>query len=127
MPNLDRTRQFANETAAVATLRLLSTAEVQYMSIYGRFAKSLAELGPPASGAASESGADLIPSDLASTGQKAGFKFSLTGDGRDYQIAAVPLTFGTTGSRTFYSDKDLTIHENRGPQPATANSPQFGQ
>jgi type IV pilus assembly protein PilA len=121
VPKLQKAKQFAQETAAIAALRALHSAQVQYSSQYGRFAASLTELGPPASGSSSPAAADLIMNDLAG-GEKQGYKFSMTGNSGGYQITAVPVTFGTTGSRTFYSDQTMVVRENDGPEPATANS-----
>jgi hypothetical protein len=38
----------------------------------------------------------------------------------------VPSVFGSTGSRTFFSDQSLAIRENYGQEPATANSKEVG-
>jgi len=118
---LQKSRMFAQETAAIQVIRTLHTAEVQYSSQFGRFAASLTELGPPASGGPTASAADIIDSSLAS-GRKNGYTFTLTGSATGYQITAVPDAFGVTGSRTFFSDQTMVIHENDGPEPATANS-----
>jgi hypothetical protein len=50
----------------------------------------------------------------------------MTGNGAEYQILAVPISFGVTGSRTFYSDQTMVIRENDGPAPATVNSKEVG-
>jgi type IV pilus assembly protein PilA len=121
MPKLSNAKRFAQETAALRAIQTIHTAEVQYSSQYGRFATSLAELGPPATGAASPSAADLIGNDLAN-GEKQGYKFTVTGTPVGYTVNANPTQFGTTGSKTFYSDQTMTIHENDGPEPATVNS-----
>ena len=121
VPKLSKAKQFAQETAALAAIRTIHSAQVQYSSQYGRFAASLTELGPPATGSASPASADLIMNDLAS-GKKQGYTFTMTGSGGGYQINASPETFGTTGSRTFYSDQTMVVRENDGPEPATANS-----
>ncbi len=49
----------------------------------------------------------------------------MTAVGTGYQIVAVPVTFGETGSRTFFSDQTMVIHQNKGPDPATAASPEL--
>ncbi len=110
VPNLHRAEMAAREASAVAAIRTIHTAEVQYSSEYGHFAASLADL------------ASLIDAELAS-GQKNGYKFSLSASGTGYQITAVPLTFNVTGARTFFSDETLTIRQNHGAEPATASSP----
>ena len=112
----------AQETAAISVIRTLQTAEVQYYSQYGRYAASLAELGPPASGASAAAGADLIAGDLAA-GAKQGYRFTVTGSRDGYVITAVPEVYNSTGSRAFYSDQSMIIHQNHGREPATAGSP----
>jgi type IV pilus assembly protein PilA len=121
LPKLNRARMFAQETAAIGAIRTIHTAQVQYTSQYGRFATTLAELGPPASGAPSAASAELIGSDLAS-GEKGGYKFTMTGNPTGYQINAIPVAYNATGSRTFYSDQTMVIRENSGSDPATPQS-----
>jgi type IV pilus assembly protein PilA len=120
-PKLMRARMFAQETAAIGAIRTLHTAQVQYTSQFGRFATSLTELGPPASGGANAAAADLIGGDLAG-GVKGGYKFTMTGNPSGYVIAAAPEAYNATGTRTFYSDQSMVIRENSGPEPATLQS-----
>ena len=110
-----------DEAAAVTAIRTIQTMQVEYNSRYGRFASSLLELGPPASGTANASSADLIDSAMAA-GEKSGYKFTMTGNQSGYAISAVPVAYGNTGSRTFYSDQTRAVRENEGPEPATASS-----
>ena len=121
LPKLNKARMYAMETAAIAHIRTLHTAQTQYFSQFGKFAPSLVELGPPASGAATAAAADLIPNDLA-LGDKGGYKFTMVGTPGGYTINANPTAFGNTGSRTFYSDQSLVIRENYGQEPATDKS-----
>ena len=109
------------EMAAQAAIKAIHSAQVQYYSQYGRYATSLTELGPPASGAASISAADLIGNDLAG-GEKQNYKFSVTGNGGGYVINATPLTYNSSGRRSFYSDQSMVVHANDGPEPATLQS-----
>ncbi len=125
LPKLNKARMYAQETAALKAIQTLNTTQVQYNSTFGRFATSLTELGPPTSGTANASAADLISGDLAS-GEKQGYKFTLTGTPGGYTITAVPSAFGSTGSRTFFSDQSLVIRENYGQEPATVNSREVG-
>ena len=124
LPKLSRARMQSQEVAAIAAIRTLHTAQVQYYSTYGRFATSLTELGPPASGNANAASADLIGNDL-SGGDKSGYKFTLTGNTGGYVINASPVAFNSSGSRTFYSDQTMVIHQNYGQEPATLNSPEL--
>ena len=115
---------FAQEMGAMKTITTIHTAEAQYFSQFGKFAGSLQELGPPASGAAGPSAADLIPGLLANTGEGSGYKYVLTLTATGYTVNANPDAFGTTGTRTFYSDQSLTIHNHYGQEPASATDPE---
>jgi type IV pilus assembly protein PilA len=121
VPKYNRTQMYMRETAAIKAIQTIHQMEVQYQSQYGKYAASLAELGPPASGAPTPAAADLIGRDL-SEGLKQGYKFTLTGVPGGYQVSAVPETYNSSGSRSFYSDQTMVIRENYGPEPATANS-----
>ncbi len=122
IPRLGTARMQAQEMAAVRQIQTIHAAQSMYMSQFGKFAVNLQELGPPASGGqAGPSGADLIPGDLAQ-GEKTGYKYTLQATPNGYSINVNPLTFGTTGRRTFYSDQTLGIRENWGAEPATVSS-----
>jgi len=124
LPKLNRARMYTQETAAIAAVKAIHTAQVQYYSQFNRYATSLAELGPPASGQANASAADMIGNDLAN-GLKQGYKFTVTGAQGGYTVLAVPETYNTSGSRTFFSDQSMVIHEHYGPEPATAQDPEM--
>ena len=121
VPNLTRARMHAQETAAIAAIKTIHTAQVQYYSTYGKYATSLTELGPPPNGAPGAAAADIIGNDLAN-GLKQGYRFTVTGSGGGYIINANPDVFGNSGSKTFYSDQSMVIKVNEGPEPATASS-----
>ncbi len=125
LPKLNNATRYAHETAAVKAIQTIHTVQVQYNSQYGRYATSLTELGPPATGSPTAAAADLIGNDLAQ-GEKSGYKFTLTGSPGGYVINATPVTFGSSGSRTFYSDQSMVIRENYGPEPATGTSKELG-
>jgi type IV pilus assembly protein PilA len=116
---------YAQETAALKAIQTINTAQVQYNSTFNRYAQSLTELGPPASGNSNASAADLIGGDLAS-GDKQGYKFTVAGTPSGYTVSGVPAVFGSTGSRTFFSDQSLVVRENYGQEPATVNSKEVG-
>jgi prepilin-type N-terminal cleavage/methylation domain-containing protein len=115
----------AKETAAITNITTIHKAQAQYSSQFGRYATSLAELGPPTSGQPGPEGADLIPKDLAS-GTKGGYNFVMEGTATGYKINANPVAYGNTGRRSFYSDQTMVIREHWGQEPATANSPEIG-
>lgn len=129
IPNFLRSRMRANETAAIAALRSITTAQVSYQSTYNRgYSPSLDALKPPAPGnqpTALE--ADLIDPVLATT-QRNGYVFNYTpvdsdGDGiiDQYTINANPLQPGRTGDKYFFVDHSNIIRENIGG-PADATS-----
>lgn len=120
-PRYKQSMRLAHETAAIAAIQTLNSMQVQYYSQFGRYATSLAELGPPQSGAAGASAADLIDGSLAA-GSKSGYKFTLSANQSGYTVNASPEVFNTSGARTFFSDQNMTIHVNDGQEPATANS-----
>lgn len=124
LPKLNNATRYAHETAALKAIQTIHTMQVQYNSQYGHYATSLTEMGPPATGAANASAADLIDSSLAA-GEKSGYKFTMTGNQGGYQISAVPTAYGNTGSRTFFSDQSMVIRVNDGPEPATASSKEY--
>ncbi|HXB74613.1 MAG TPA: prepilin-type N-terminal cleavage/methylation domain-containing protein [Candidatus Acidoferrales bacterium] len=124
VPKYQKTQIFVRETAAIAAMQTIHKMEVQYQSQYGRYAISLTELGPPASGAPSPAAADLIGNDL-SGGVNKGYKFTLTGTQGGYVINANPINFGSDGNRTFFSDQSMVIRNNFGQEPATATSPEL--
>jgi type IV pilus assembly protein PilA len=121
LPKLDKARMYSQEMAAIRQIQTIHTAQTQYFSQYGRYATSLTELGPPASGQPSPTAADLIPGDLAK-GNKSGFHFIVQGTPTGYSVNANPVVYNSTGRRTFYSDQSLVIHENWGQEPATVNN-----
>src|SRR5437867_2684328 len=78
MPSLLRSRQAANETAAVSTLKQINTAEVTYSSASRNVYGSLADLVSTG----------FLDSSLNST--KAGYNYNveLSGDSRNYTASA---------------------------------------
>jgi prepilin-type N-terminal cleavage/methylation domain-containing protein len=124
VPKLDKARMHTQEMAAIQQIRTIHTAQTQYYSQFGRYAKTLEELGPPASGAAGPAAADLIPGDLAK-GEKSGYRFILQATPTGYSIHANPVAYNSTGRRSFYSDQTLVVRENWGQEPADANSPEI--
>lgn len=125
VPKYNQTQMYMRETAAVKAIQTIHQMEVQYQSQYGRYATSLAELGPPQSGNPGPASADLIGRDL-SEGEKQGYRFTVTGSQGGYVIQAQPVTYGSSGRKSFYSDQTMVIRENDGPEPASASSREMG-
>jgi len=126
VPKFNVARMNANEVAVINEVRTIHAAQAQYLSQFGRFATTLAELGPPASGGPGPQAADLIPQVLAA-GEKDGYVFTMTATPQGYSVSAVPKTYNTTGRRTFYSDQSMSIHQNWSSEPANASSPELGK
>ena len=109
VPNLKRAQVRSHEVMTIQDIRLIHMAQAQYATQYGGYATSLAQLVP------------LIPKDLGS-GFKNGYRFTLRGGPKEYAVRAEPVSFGTTGTCTYYSNQTLVIRENPGRAPATADS-----
>ena len=123
VPKMNNQMMAAHEMAAIRQITTIHQAETQYYSQFGKYA-ALVELGPPASGAAGPSAADLIPKILAD-GKNSGYVFAVQNTATGYAVTAVPETFNSTGRRTFYSDQTLQIRNNWTQEPANANSPEI--
>ena len=76
IPNLISAHTNASETVVIREIQTIHQAQLQYLSQFGEYAATLAELGPPASGVAGPHAAKLIPASLAS-GEKNGYVFTL--------------------------------------------------
>src|ERR1700734_4062399 len=123
VPKLGSARMNANEMAVIREMQTINTMQTQYMSQFGRFATTMAELGPPTSGGPGPQAADLIPSSLA-VGEKDGYIFTLTATPSGYTLNANPKVFNTSGRRTFYTDQNGLIHQNWSAEAANASSPE---
>jgi type IV pilus assembly protein PilA len=122
IPSLLRSRESANESSAVASLRTINTGMISYNSAYPTigFAASLVNLGGPIGIACTPttSSACLIDTVLANNGSpsgsgKSGYTFLATGSGgppnTTYYATAIPLTVNTTGTRSFCSVSDAVV------------------
>jgi len=124
VPKLGSAKMNANEMAVLREIQTVSSMETQYMSQFGRYATTLAELGPPTSGGPGPQAADLIPGSLAS-GDKDGYIFTLAATPQGYTLNVNPKAYNSTGRRTFFCDQSMIIHQNWSAEPANASSPEF--
>jgi len=143
IPNLLRARMAANEAAAVGSLRVINTAAVSYSATYPNgFPPSLDSLG--GSGTPTCDHAELIDTTLAS-GQKSGYVFSYAlisrtrlaprlspeaiqagcseAGGTGYAASADPVSRGTTGRRSFYTDQTGIIRFDPSGAATAASAP----
>lgn len=148
IPNLLRSRIAANESATVASLRTLITAQITYTGQYPQvgYASTLAALGP-AAGPPDQTQADVIDASLA-TGLKSGYgyqstaatdnctspdaaftNFIATGLNMTFEIYACPMVQNRTGIRNFCTSDAGLIRQGANPSTAcglTSTSPPVG-
>jgi hypothetical protein len=112
----DRAEIQNNEKSALASVKELSAAIEKYRISYTHLPGSLAELGPPAKGAPKSEEAGLVERDLAE-GRKNGYLFRYvivgandSGAPAKYELAAIPVEYGRTGTRSFYRDASGLVH-----------------
>ena len=105
IPSLLRSRQAANESAAVANLRTINTAEVTYLSSSGGSYGDLPGLVA----------AGLIDSTFTA-GPKAGYNFSvaLFSSNQGYTATALPAS-SNTGRFGYYSTPDAVVRYSAHP------------
>ena len=99
---LGRARTVAGELAAEARIRSIHAEQSEFHIQFGRYARSLQELGIAA---ATES-----------------YSFTLEPTHAGYVINASPVVYGSTGRRTFYSDQSMAIRQNWSSVRADINS-----
>jgi type IV pilus assembly protein PilA len=127
IPSFLRSKMAANEASAVASLRTVNGACVNYSTTWGKgFPVKLANLGPgkPATTVAS----DLIDSLLAG-GTRSGYTFvyvsgaPTNGKISTYTINANPSVPNQTGTRYFFTDQSGVIRFNVGGAANVSSKP----
>lgn len=113
IPNLLASRRAANEGSAISSMRTIASAETVYYSNFHKYG-TLNELVAQ----------NLIDARLAS-GSKHGYNFTLeltSGemDAEGFVVVGVPMTYGSTGRRSFYVDESAVIRfaDNNGMAPS---------
>jgi len=96
IPSLLRSRQAANESAAVAQVRTITTAEVTYLSSSGGSYGSVSQLVS----------AGMLDSGFSST--KGGYNYSVITSGTDYTIVAEPAS-SNNGRYGYYCTPDGVV------------------
>ena len=134
VPGLLRSRMTGNETSAAVSLKAITVAQVNYSTICGNsgYAATLPHLFAPPGG----SGEGFIDASLGSsaTPQKSGYNFAMTagaGAGAGpvdcngtasvtgYYVTAVPMTYNTTGTRSFATNQGNTVYQLFAAVPPT--------
>jgi len=126
IPSLLKARISADETSAVASIRAINQAEIQYSTSYPTvgYAPNLAALGGAVPCVPSQTNACLLDNSIANAtpgnGSKSGYVFQATGQSvvngvnTQYVVGAAPTSFNTTGVRNFCSTEDNVIRFNSG-------------
>ena len=128
VPSLMRSRISANEASAIASLRVINTAEISYSVSYPMvgFATGLQFLKPPPAGQGPSSVSAGLLDDVLGCNQqpcaKSGYEFEIVNTGGNpvvdtYSLTGVPTYPGVTGVRGFCSDQ--TWHITFDPNGAT--------
>jgi prepilin-type N-terminal cleavage/methylation domain-containing protein len=144
IPNLLRSRIAANQASAVGSLRTLNTAEVTYATTYNTgYSNTLGDLGPPPAGTNPvATAAGLVDEVLsgwtqyqsaATVSSKSGYTFTYSPGATDtsgriniYSISATPISAGTTGTNSYYTDQSGVIRQNSTAPAGSTDSPLAG-
>lgn len=114
IPGMKEAKINADEVSAVASIRAINQAEVQYQATYGGFADSLANLGGADPCTKSSTTACLLDQSLAG-GVKSGYNFVAVGGNpsgggnTSFVVGAAPELFDRTGKRLFCSTEKNVI------------------
>jgi hypothetical protein len=116
IPNLLRARMVANESGAVASLRIITTAQVTHQVAHPElgYACSLSAISDTE-----------ISDTILLTGQKSGYRFEIRncapdqegGPNTKYQLVAYPITVDQTGMRAFCTDESAMIKQDATGSP----------
>ncbi len=138
IPNLLKSKIAANESSAVASLRVINNAEVTYAMTYNSgFTAGFNSLGPPPGGGfPSAASADLIDQTLSGLGtggtnttfMKGGYNFQYAAAGTfpsvtSYSVNADPLTRGVSGQKSFFTNEPLVIRFNPAAIASSSDNP----
>jgi type II secretory pathway pseudopilin PulG len=120
IPNLLKSRMQANEASAVASLRTINTAQINYSVMYPLvgYADNLSKLGPTPT-TPDETHAGLLDASLGCASQpclKSGYKFQITNyqgtPVSSYELRGTPATPNVTGQRGFCSSQLIVIMQD---------------
>lgn len=128
VPGLLRARMTGNESSAIASLRTVTSSQVSFSAACGNggYAPSFTTLAEPVGG-----GQGFISTDLGYDDEptKSGYEFTMdsgaAGDtgpadchgnantGAGFYSTATPVAAGTTGTRSFAVNANMTVWQNR--------------
>ncbi len=114
VPNFLRSRIAANESAAVAAVRIVTSAQISYSSAYpsAGFASTLTALGGSSCNPPTSTGACIIDDPLAA-GQRSGYNFVLSNvsgtPASSYNVLATPSSYNSSGIKYFCANEDSVV------------------
>lgn len=120
VPSFLRSKIAANESAAAAAVRIVTSAQISYSSAYPSvgFSSSLAALGGTNCAPPTAASACIIDSPLAA-GQRSGYNFSLANvsgtPASSYNVIATPTAYNSTGVRNFCAFEDSILRYSFNP------------
>jgi len=139
IPNLLRSKMAANESSAISSMRTINTAEINYAALYPSvgYSPDIASLGglPTAcsAGQATPAAACIMDDVLAKattiSTAKSGYYFTYGGlfifnnVTTAYNVVATPVSVGSTGQRSFFTDHTGVIRYEQSIAPTVASSP----
>ena len=106
------------EVSAISSVKNMITSQITYSVAVGR--------GNSAVDLEALKSVGLMDS-VPRSGTKDGYTFSTSGDADTFTVNARPLTYGSTGTRSFFSDETGVIRYTREDRPATVEDPPLGQ
>jgi type IV pilus assembly protein PilA len=132
IPSLLRAKISANESAAAASIRQISTAQISYSASYPQtgYAANLAALGPAdvTCRAGPNSTNACILDSVLSSGDKAGYTFVSVGSGggsgnpnTQFFSGSAPDNYNVSGIRNFCMATDGVLRINPGPATVAAD------
>ncbi len=118
VPTFLQSRIAVNEVAAIKVVGDVLSSQMTYAST-----KGMGSYSPDLSGL-QEAG---LLDGLLGPGTALGYTFYISGSNSSFSIHARPLAFGSSGTRSFFSDQTGVIRYTTDNNPATATSPPLGQ
>jgi len=127
VPSFLRSKIAANESAAAAAVRIVTSAQISYSSAYPSvgFSSSLASLGGTSCAPPTPASACIIDDALAS-GQRSGYNFVVANvsgtPATGYNVLATPSAYNSSGVRNFCAYEDSMLRYIYNPITTCDNS-----
>ncbi len=118
VPTFLQSRVAANEALAIRAVSNIVASQISYSMTMGSGSytadlKALQKAG--------------LNEDLVGSGISGGYVFSISGSSSEFNVQARPLVFGSTGTRSFFSDQTGIIRYTEADGMATSHSLSLNQ